>query len=122
MHGWSCCILALTFHEIIDLPISNRGVVMTARPGKIKATVGIDLPRPRSSEVIGLEKFGRYVEVRYRQSGRGDLFKNTSFQHRRNDRENYISPVSTDETVEAFERESANGRKDSPLLNIENIV
>ena len=27
-----------------------------------------------------------------------------------------------DETVETFEEESANARKDSPLLNIENIV
>jgi NitT/TauT family transport system ATP-binding protein len=35
--------------------------VMTYRPGKLKRMVDIKLPRPRDSEVVGSEAFGRYV-------------------------------------------------------------
>jgi NitT/TauT family transport system ATP-binding protein len=34
---------------------------MTYRPGRVKRIVKIDLPRPRSSAVVGSEAFGRYV-------------------------------------------------------------
>jgi NitT/TauT family transport system ATP-binding protein len=34
---------------------------MTYRPGRIKRIVDIDLPRPRSSDVVGSDAFGRYV-------------------------------------------------------------
>jgi NitT/TauT family transport system ATP-binding protein len=34
---------------------------MTYRPGKVKRIVDIDLPRPRTSEIVGSEAFGRYV-------------------------------------------------------------
>jgi NitT/TauT family transport system ATP-binding protein len=34
---------------------------MTYRPGKVKRIVEIDLPRPRSSEIVSSEAFGRYV-------------------------------------------------------------
>jgi NitT/TauT family transport system ATP-binding protein len=36
-------------------------VVMTYRPGKVKRVVEIALPRPRSSEIVSSEAFGRYV-------------------------------------------------------------
>jgi NitT/TauT family transport system ATP-binding protein len=35
--------------------------VMTYRPGKVKRIVDIVLPRPRSSEIVSSEAFGRYV-------------------------------------------------------------
>ena len=41
--------------------MSDRVLVMTYRPGKVKRMVDIDLPRPRSSEIVGSEAFGRYV-------------------------------------------------------------
>jgi NitT/TauT family transport system ATP-binding protein len=34
---------------------------MTYRPGKVKRIVDINLPRPRTSEIVGSEAFGRYV-------------------------------------------------------------
>jgi NitT/TauT family transport system ATP-binding protein len=34
---------------------------MTYRPGKVKRVVDIALPRPRSSEIVSSEAFGRYV-------------------------------------------------------------
>ena len=36
-------------------------MVMTYRPGKVKRIVDIDLPRPRTSEIVSSEAFGRYV-------------------------------------------------------------
>jgi NitT/TauT family transport system ATP-binding protein len=41
--------------------MSDRILVMTYRPGKVKRIVDIDLPRPRTSEIVGSEAFGRYV-------------------------------------------------------------
>ena len=34
---------------------------MTYRPGKVKRIVDINLPRPRTSEIVSSEAFGRYV-------------------------------------------------------------
>jgi NitT/TauT family transport system ATP-binding protein len=41
--------------------LSDRIFVMTYRPGRLKRVVTIDLPRPRSSEIVSSEAFGRYV-------------------------------------------------------------
>jgi NitT/TauT family transport system ATP-binding protein len=41
--------------------MSDRVIVMTHRPGRIKRIVDIDLPRPRSSESIEDKAFGDYV-------------------------------------------------------------
>jgi NitT/TauT family transport system ATP-binding protein len=52
----------LITHNITEaIQLSDRIVVMTYRPGRVKRIVKIDLPRPRSSEVVGSEAFGRYV-------------------------------------------------------------
>jgi NitT/TauT family transport system ATP-binding protein len=49
-------------HNITEaVQMSDRILVMTYRPGKVKRVVQIDLPRPRSSEIVGSEAFGRYV-------------------------------------------------------------
>jgi NitT/TauT family transport system ATP-binding protein len=54
-------ILFVTHNISEAVQLSDRVIVMTARPGKIKTVVEIDLERPRSSEIIGSEKFGRLV-------------------------------------------------------------
>jgi NitT/TauT family transport system ATP-binding protein len=52
----------LITHNITEaVQLSDRVLVMTYRPGKLKRTVEITLPRPRNSEVVGSEAFGRYV-------------------------------------------------------------
>jgi NitT/TauT family transport system ATP-binding protein len=52
----------LITHNITEaVQLSDRIVVMTYRPGKVKRIVDINLPRPRSSEIVSSEAFGRYV-------------------------------------------------------------
>jgi NitT/TauT family transport system ATP-binding protein len=52
----------LITHNIAEaVQLSDRVLVMTYRPGRVKRAVKIDLPRPRTSEIIGSEAFGRYV-------------------------------------------------------------
>jgi NitT/TauT family transport system ATP-binding protein len=52
----------LITHNITEaVQLSDRVLVMTYRPGKVKRVVEIDLPRPRSSEIVSSETFGRYV-------------------------------------------------------------
>src|ERR1700690_2148021 len=52
----------LITHNITEaVQLSDRILVMTYRPGKMKRIVDIDLPRPRTSEIVGSEAFGRYV-------------------------------------------------------------
>src|SRR5215467_4712182 len=52
----------LITHNITEaVQLSDRIVVMTYRPGKVKRMVEIKLPRPRSSEIVSSEAFGRYV-------------------------------------------------------------
>jgi NitT/TauT family transport system ATP-binding protein len=41
--------------------LSDRVLVMSFRPGRIKRTVEIDLPRPRTSDVIASEGFAAYL-------------------------------------------------------------
>jgi NitT/TauT family transport system ATP-binding protein len=54
----------LITHNITEaVQLSDRVLVMTYRPGRVKRVVSIDLPRPRSSEVVGSDAFGRYVAV-----------------------------------------------------------
>jgi NitT/TauT family transport system ATP-binding protein len=52
----------LITHNITEaVQMSDRILVMTYRPGKVKRIVNIDLPRPRTSDIVGSEEFGRYV-------------------------------------------------------------
>ena len=43
------------------MQLSDRIVVMTYRPGQVKRIVDINLPRPRTSDVVGSDAFGHYV-------------------------------------------------------------
>ncbi|MBI4969127.1 MAG: ABC transporter ATP-binding protein [Rhodospirillales bacterium] len=52
----------LITHNITEaVQLSDRVLVMTYRPGRLKREVPIDLPRPRSSEVVGSVAFGQLV-------------------------------------------------------------
>jgi NitT/TauT family transport system ATP-binding protein len=52
----------LITHNITEaVQLSDRILVMTYRPGRLKRMVDIDLPRPRTSEIVSSTAFGRYV-------------------------------------------------------------
>ena len=52
----------LITHNITEaVQLSDRILVMTYRPGRIKRIVDIDLPRPRNSDIVGSDAFGHYV-------------------------------------------------------------
>ncbi|HVO89591.1 MAG TPA: ABC transporter ATP-binding protein [Casimicrobiaceae bacterium] len=52
----------LITHNITEaVQLSDRVLVMTYRPGRLKREVAIDLPHPRDSEVVSSATFGRYV-------------------------------------------------------------
>jgi NitT/TauT family transport system ATP-binding protein len=52
----------LITHNITEaVQLADRILVMTYRPGRVKRMVEINLPRPRSSDVVSSEVFGRYV-------------------------------------------------------------
>lgn len=54
--------MLLITHNITEaIQLSDRVVVMSFRPGKIKEIIPIELPRPRSSDVIATPEFGTYV-------------------------------------------------------------
>ncbi len=53
--------LLITHNLTEAVQLSDRILVMTYRPGKLKRTVDIKLPRPRSSEIVGSDAFGHYV-------------------------------------------------------------
>jgi NitT/TauT family transport system ATP-binding protein len=54
--------MLLITHNITEaVQLSDRILVMTYRPGRIKRMVEIDLPRPRTSEIVSSTAFGRYV-------------------------------------------------------------
>lgn len=52
----------LITHNITEaVQMSDRILVMTYRPGRLKRVVDIKLPRPRTSAIVGSDAFGRYV-------------------------------------------------------------
>jgi NitT/TauT family transport system ATP-binding protein len=53
--------LLITHNLTEAVQLSDRILVMTYRPGKLKRAVEIKLPRPRSSEIVSSDDFGRYV-------------------------------------------------------------
>jgi NitT/TauT family transport system ATP-binding protein len=64
----------LITHSIAEaVQLSDRIVVMTYRPGCVKRIVDVDLPRPRTLDLVGSDAFGRYVAEIWR-----DLREETS--------------------------------------------
>ena len=54
-------VLLITHNITEAVQLSDRIIVMSYRPGQVKRVIDIDLPRPRNSEIVGSEAFGRYV-------------------------------------------------------------
>lgn len=54
-------ILFVTHNINESVQLSDRVMVMTARPGRVKAVFKIDLPHPRDLSIIASERFGRLV-------------------------------------------------------------
>lgn len=55
----TCLLITHSITEAVQL--SDRVLVMTYRPGRVKRIVDIDLPRPRTSDVVSSAAFGKYV-------------------------------------------------------------
>jgi NitT/TauT family transport system ATP-binding protein len=52
----------LITHSITEaVQLADRVLVMTYRPGRVKRIAEIDLPRPRSSDIVSSDAFGHYV-------------------------------------------------------------
>jgi len=52
----------LITHNIAEaVQLSDRVLIMTFRPGKVKRIVDIQLPRPRSENIVESDAFGHYV-------------------------------------------------------------
>ena len=55
----TCLLITHNITEAVQL--ADRVLVMTYRPGRLKRMVAIDLPRPRSSEIVSSDAFGHYI-------------------------------------------------------------
>ena len=53
--------LLITHNLTEAVQLSDRVLVMTYRPGRLKRAVPIELPHPRDSEVVSSDAFGHYV-------------------------------------------------------------
>jgi NitT/TauT family transport system ATP-binding protein len=54
--------IILVTHNINEsVQLSDRVMIMTARPGRVKEIVAIDLPQPRDSSIIASDRFGKLV-------------------------------------------------------------
>jgi NitT/TauT family transport system ATP-binding protein len=73
--------LLITHNLTEAVQLSDRVLVMTYRPGRLKREVAIDLPHPRDAEVVGSDAFGHYVAEIWRdlreEASRGILADET---------------------------------------------
>ena len=53
--------LLITHNLTEAVQLSDRVLVMTYRPGRLKRSVTVDLPHPRDSEVVSSAAFGQFV-------------------------------------------------------------
>jgi len=57
--GQTSLLITHSLTEAVQL--ADRAAVLTFRPGRVKRVVDIDLPRPRTSEILASAEFGRLV-------------------------------------------------------------
>jgi len=65
METWETSKRTVLFvtHQIDEaVYLSDRVIVMTARPGRVKADIAIDLPRPRTLAVKRTPEFSQYID------------------------------------------------------------
>jgi len=60
-HALQQTTLLITHNLTEAVQLSDRVLVMTYRPGRLKRAVAIDLPHPRDSEVVSSAAFGHFV-------------------------------------------------------------
>ncbi len=53
--------LLITHNLTEAVQLADRVVVLTYRPGRVKRIIAIDLPRPRTPDIVGSEQFGHLV-------------------------------------------------------------
>ena len=62
LHRDQCSTVLMVTHSINEAVfLADRVVVLSQRPGRVRAQIPVDLPRPRDLEVMSSEAFGRLI-------------------------------------------------------------
>jgi NitT/TauT family transport system ATP-binding protein len=77
--------LLITHNLTEAVQLADRVVVMSYRPGRVKRIVEIDLPRPRTPEIVSSERFGQLVGAIWgdlrEEASRGMVDPSSSLAH-----------------------------------------
>ncbi len=62
LHRDQCSTVLMVTHSINEAVfLADRVVVLSQRPGRVRAQIPVDLPRPRDLDVMSSEAFGRLI-------------------------------------------------------------